>query len=480
MNKSEIAIAVGLIVLVMVGCSRTPATPLELANQAFLESDWQGTIAICDGIIGEEPDNFAAHLLRGRALLAQGHVDGAIVSYTLAIEADPENPEGYYYRSGAYDLQGKIKLAWKDKELGRELDGSYARAYLTELPSPSPMTPYSDSLAAEKLAEAESEGSEDGDVSAADRAADELFRSLHERMRRRRLKQFGSRPGEETGDSAINDSGDSGITDNASRPLNPYRTDTLPNLDDLRESVGVTPELGSGNIYDRWINESGSLSALSTRPGTPGDAIDGDVASTVPEGAAEDFDPAVPGSDADGAQPPDTPRPELPPRRPNFSTAPRDPDGRFSVSNIGAGPGLQGNPTNRIRSTGIRPGIAAGAAGRQSGAGRIPGQYQAPLDGQQVLPSRALAPVAPGYGTGQGDTAGRRFVPGQFPQRVPGQSAIPQNPLLNRVPYSPVTGGANASGAPSGYRPNWQNRLPFGQSRAPSTGIQSSQSGAGR
>ena len=469
MNKSEIAIAAGLIVLVMVGCSRTPATPLELANRAFLESDWQGTTAICDGVIGEEPDNFAAHLLRGRALLAQGHVDGAIVSYTLAIEADPENPEGYYYRSGAYDLQGEIKLAWKDKELGRELDGSYARAYLTELPSPSPMTPYSDSLAAEKLAEAESEGSEDGDVS----AADESLRLLHERMRRQRLKQFG----EETGDSAINDSG---ITDNARRPLNPYRTDPLPSLDDLREPVGVTPELGSDNIYDRWINESGSLSALSIRPGTSGDAIDGDVASTVPEDAAEDFDPAVPGSDADGDQPPDTPRPELPPRRQNFSTAPRDPDGRFSVSNIGAGLGLQGNPTNRIRPTGIRSGIAAGAAGSQSDVGRIPGQYQAPLDGPQVLPSRALAPVALGYDTGQGDTAGRRFVPGQFPQRVPGQSAIPQNPLLNRVPYSPVTGGANASGAPSGYRPNWQNRLPFGQSRVPSTGIQSSQSGAGR
>jgi tetratricopeptide repeat protein len=117
--------------LVVAGCgTKVPQTPLEQAQSSFASGRWEQAVAQCDDLIGQDPDNAAAYLLRGRAHQCAGRLDKALADLTSAIRLNPNDSEAYYQRADVYRALGLVDLKEKDDLAAREHDPLYKASNL--------------------------------------------------------------------------------------------------------------------------------------------------------------------------------------------------------------------------------------------------------------------------------------------------------------------------------------------------------------
>ncbi len=133
-----------LLGLLCPGCSHEP-TLSEQIQDNFENGNWDATIALCEQILQEQPDNTEILILHARANIANGQAAKAVEDLTRVIEIQPDDPEAYYQREIAYQHLGETELANNDGQRGRELDSLYKSAYAYE-PSNFRSIPLSSSL----------------------------------------------------------------------------------------------------------------------------------------------------------------------------------------------------------------------------------------------------------------------------------------------------------------------------------------------
>ena len=139
-----LAAALGL----LIGCSRGVQSPQERAKSLFLHSQFDAALQACDEAmrLTDQPQELAdLQLLRGRCFVEQAHrlqaqkqdeaatakLQEAVAAFTRSIES-MDNAEAYYCRSLAHGMMGHEDLALKDGEAARNLDETYAMAYINE------------------------------------------------------------------------------------------------------------------------------------------------------------------------------------------------------------------------------------------------------------------------------------------------------------------------------------------------------------
>ncbi len=123
------AIYVLLVLATVGGCERTPITAGDRAQKSYRDGHWNESIAACNEILGQNPDDFAALQLRGKAYLALQEFEKSINDFCRVVELNPADHEVYYYRSMAYEGMGEQALAATDRAKGRELDPLRRSAY---------------------------------------------------------------------------------------------------------------------------------------------------------------------------------------------------------------------------------------------------------------------------------------------------------------------------------------------------------------
>jgi hypothetical protein len=110
----------GLILLA--GCGQSGSSPLDTAQARYRAGDWDGVVAACDEALRESPESIDALLLRGRARMAAAQAEAAVSDFADVIRLAPDNPEGYYQRSLAYEALGKSEESAADKNYARGID----------------------------------------------------------------------------------------------------------------------------------------------------------------------------------------------------------------------------------------------------------------------------------------------------------------------------------------------------------------------
>ena len=81
------------------------------------------------GPTAEEKANAEKLKQKGNSLMSGKNFDGAIETYTKAIDLDPTNPVYYSNRAAAYSSKGDHLSAVGDAEKAIEVDPSYVKAY---------------------------------------------------------------------------------------------------------------------------------------------------------------------------------------------------------------------------------------------------------------------------------------------------------------------------------------------------------------
>jgi tetratricopeptide (TPR) repeat protein len=88
-----------------------PAT-LELAGAHSRSSNWSDAIAAAEAVIEIEPDNLAAHMLRGEAILSEAvNPEGALEDFEFVLDADPTNLIALNSRASVLLMTGRIDEA---------------------------------------------------------------------------------------------------------------------------------------------------------------------------------------------------------------------------------------------------------------------------------------------------------------------------------------------------------------------------------
>ncbi len=77
----------------------------------------------------EEEAEADSHFARGAFLATQGNYEGAVVAFTEAIRADPEDGEPYLYRSISHRQLGRFREALSDAERAVQLDPDELECY---------------------------------------------------------------------------------------------------------------------------------------------------------------------------------------------------------------------------------------------------------------------------------------------------------------------------------------------------------------
>jgi hypothetical protein len=123
--------------LAVVGCEQHLEGPTERGKILFQRGQWRDAIKACSEAIEASPDG-EAYLYRGRSFLCLGDTDRAIHDFSYAIRFDPNNSEGYYQRSIAYQQRGDQQRAEADHKMARQLDPAYAELQkeMPEAPPP--------------------------------------------------------------------------------------------------------------------------------------------------------------------------------------------------------------------------------------------------------------------------------------------------------------------------------------------------------
>ncbi len=94
-------------VIALFGCSRGgPDTPLVRAVLLLSDEKLPAALVQCDQALSVDPTNCQAWLLRGEINQRAGNFEEALVDFSRAIELDPENSDGHYYRNALLDSRG--------------------------------------------------------------------------------------------------------------------------------------------------------------------------------------------------------------------------------------------------------------------------------------------------------------------------------------------------------------------------------------
>ena len=78
---------------------------LKLASLRFAQSDREKAYAELDGVLGAQPQNADALLLKTRFLMAEEKVDDALKESEAAVKADPKSAEAKYLQGLALAVQ---------------------------------------------------------------------------------------------------------------------------------------------------------------------------------------------------------------------------------------------------------------------------------------------------------------------------------------------------------------------------------------
>jgi len=105
---------------------------LEIANAsiALADKNLPEAADIVNGLVADYPDEALAYIGSGLIQETAGQMDEAVVSYTRAIELDPNNTVAYSNRANVYQQLGKHTEAIADYTKSIEVDPENADAYL--------------------------------------------------------------------------------------------------------------------------------------------------------------------------------------------------------------------------------------------------------------------------------------------------------------------------------------------------------------
>lgn len=99
------------------------------ARQAIRKKDYPRAISLADEIIGVDPANAGAYLVRGIANYSTGQTDAALVDLSKAISLDARDAEAYLYRGLAYNRKKDSSAAVADFSQALKLNPQYGVAY---------------------------------------------------------------------------------------------------------------------------------------------------------------------------------------------------------------------------------------------------------------------------------------------------------------------------------------------------------------
>mgnify|MGYP003571170235 CR=1 FL=1 len=99
------------------------ATEWDMARQAFLAGDLEKAIDKIDESMAYNDQVPKSHVLKGRILLEQGDIGGAIESLRTAEALDPQFVDAHYYLGVVHERLGELEKALTHYRLASEYDG---------------------------------------------------------------------------------------------------------------------------------------------------------------------------------------------------------------------------------------------------------------------------------------------------------------------------------------------------------------------
>lgn len=106
---------------------KTESSQLKYAGQLYRGGRYEKTIAICNQILRNNPEQFAAYYQRGQAFTQLKQHQAAIDDYTEAISFHNHYTEAFYYRANAFMAIGMHQEAIADYNIAEKLDGSFSK-----------------------------------------------------------------------------------------------------------------------------------------------------------------------------------------------------------------------------------------------------------------------------------------------------------------------------------------------------------------
>ena len=91
-----------------------------IADVSLVQGDYEGAQAAVDGILEQDSANANALITQGQLLLVEEKPEEAIETIRLALETEPNNPEGLVYVALAHEQAGQTRFA--DASFARALD----------------------------------------------------------------------------------------------------------------------------------------------------------------------------------------------------------------------------------------------------------------------------------------------------------------------------------------------------------------------
>ncbi len=137
-TSSKFLMALTLVSLVSVGCSRAPETAMERAQSEYKSGQWELAISSCDEHLAANPDDCKAISLRARSLAADGRYDEALLDMSRWVELAPADPEAFYHCAITYDKLGEDDLSEADNRRAKAIDPLHKQAYVFEIDSSQP------------------------------------------------------------------------------------------------------------------------------------------------------------------------------------------------------------------------------------------------------------------------------------------------------------------------------------------------------
>jgi hypothetical protein len=133
---------IGLVVslFLLAGCQQQ--TPLEEASELLYLKQYDPALEICDRVLRESPDDFEARLLRGQINQKAERLDEALADFSKAIDIDPSNAEGFYYRAKLYGVRKELDKQLDDEQSAFERDPQFRVAMPTSSTQTAPLTDF--------------------------------------------------------------------------------------------------------------------------------------------------------------------------------------------------------------------------------------------------------------------------------------------------------------------------------------------------